>query len=171
MIQFRKVVHCVLLIGSAFAVLAAGPCGAATAEELLAAGHEAVARGDLAAAKNLFGQCISQYPQTLQAAEASWKLGFIAIKEGDLPLAEQRFSWVVDNHPSSPRAPDSLLRLAYLAKKSWAGRRSGLVPPGYVSLPGYTRGGASQVQSSPTSDRHWRTGLGMRELQGCQGES
>ncbi|MCL6518199.1 MAG: tetratricopeptide repeat protein [Armatimonadetes bacterium] len=117
MIQFRKFVHCMLLVGSAFAVLAAGPCGAATAEELLAAGRAAVARGDLASAKDLFGQCISQHPQTQQATEASWKLGFIAIKEGDLTLAEQRFSWVVDNHPSSPKAPDSLLRLAYLAKK------------------------------------------------------
>lgn len=113
-----RVVKVVPTVGLLLAIVLAMPCFAEqSASDLLATAEAARASGDLAQAKQLLSQIIASFPQTKEAAKASWRLGYIACAEKDLVQAERHFQWVADMHPSHYNAPDSLLRIAYLARK------------------------------------------------------
>lgn len=106
---------CVLSLAAVLGVV--GACAAETSADLLDQAKAALKQKDTAEASALLEKIISTYPSTLQAAEASWMLGFIADAGKDFPRAEALFKWVVERHPSSPKAADALLRVAYLTKK------------------------------------------------------
>lgn len=98
-------------------VAATSLCLSAPLQDDLKAAYAELDKGNIDLAKTLLAQIVTEAPESPQAAEATWKLGYIAIKQKDVALAETHFQRVADAFPSSPKAPDALLRVAYLASK------------------------------------------------------